>query len=263
MIVRSASTPWSCWAPPRATRKPEITSSSTRSAPQASACSRRNARKPASGGTTPMFAGTGSQMIAAGSCSAAAAATASRSFHGTTIVSAACAAVTPGLAGMPWVARPDPASASRPSTWPWYAPANLTILSRPVAARASRIALIDASVPGVHHPHHLDRTEAVAHLGRELHLALGRGPVARPALGRLADRLDDRGMSVAEDQRAPGAHPVDVAVAVDVDQLEALAALDEDRVVAADRAHRPNGRVDPARQEPRGPREEHLGARAS
>ena len=32
---------------------------------------------------------------------------------------AAWAAVTPGLAGMPCVARPEPASASRPSTWPW------------------------------------------------------------------------------------------------------------------------------------------------
>ena len=48
---------------------------------------------------------------------------------------------------MPCVARPEPACASSPSTWPWYAPANFTSVSRPVAARASRIALIDASVP--------------------------------------------------------------------------------------------------------------------
>ena len=65
-----------------------------------------------------MFAGTGSARIAATRCSASAAATASRSFQGTTIVSAACASVTPGLAGMPWVASPEPASASRPSTCP-------------------------------------------------------------------------------------------------------------------------------------------------
>ena len=32
---------------------------------------------------------------------------------------AAAAAGTPGLAGIPWVARPEPASARRPSTWPW------------------------------------------------------------------------------------------------------------------------------------------------
>jgi uncharacterized protein (DUF1015 family) len=34
-------------------------------------------------------------------------------------VSAVAAAVTPGDAGMPAVARPLPACASRPSTWPW------------------------------------------------------------------------------------------------------------------------------------------------
>ena len=55
--------------------------------------------------------------------------------------------MTPGLAGMPCVARPLPASASRPSTCPWYAPENLSSFSRSVPARASRIALIDASVP--------------------------------------------------------------------------------------------------------------------
>ena len=53
------------------------------------------------------------------------------------------------------------------------------------------------------------------------------------------------GVGVAEDQRAPGADPVDVAVAVDVDQLAALAALDEDRL-ALDLPHRPHGRVDAA-----------------
>ena len=60
-----------------------------------------------------MLAGYGSQITAAASSSG------SGSFHGTTTVSAACAAVTPGLAGIPWVARPEPASARSPSTWPW------------------------------------------------------------------------------------------------------------------------------------------------
>ena len=40
-----------------ATRKPEITSSNTSRAPVSSASSRRYARKPGSGGTSPMFAG--------------------------------------------------------------------------------------------------------------------------------------------------------------------------------------------------------------
>ena len=66
-----------------------------------------------------MLAGIGSARIAATSRSASAASSASGSFHGTITVSAACAAVTPGLAGIPCVARPEPASASKPSTWPW------------------------------------------------------------------------------------------------------------------------------------------------
>ena len=66
-----------------------------------------------------MFAAIGSASRAATGCSASARATASRSFQGTTTVSAACAAVTPGLAGIAGVARPEPASASRPSKWPW------------------------------------------------------------------------------------------------------------------------------------------------
>ena len=67
-----------------------------------------------------MLAGIGSAMIAARSSPArsAAAVSAAGSFHGTTIVSAACASVTPGEAGMPCVARPEPDSASSPSTWP-------------------------------------------------------------------------------------------------------------------------------------------------
>ena len=50
-------TPSRSCAPPRATRKPEITSSNTSSAPERSACSRRKARKPSAGGTRPMLAG--------------------------------------------------------------------------------------------------------------------------------------------------------------------------------------------------------------
>ena len=66
-----------------------------------------------------MFAGTGSARIAATSCASRAAVTASRSFHGTTTVAAVWAAVTPGVAGTPSVAIPEPASASRASEWPW------------------------------------------------------------------------------------------------------------------------------------------------
>ena len=65
-----------------------------------------------------MLAGTGSAMIAA-SVALGRPQEPSGSFQGTITVAAAAAAGTPGLAGIPWVARPEPASASRPSTWPW------------------------------------------------------------------------------------------------------------------------------------------------
>ena len=109
------------------------------------------------------------------------------------------------------------------------------------------------------HPQHLDRAEAVGYLGRQLDFRLGRRAVGRPLLGGVLHRLDHVGVRVAQDQRPPRADPVHVAVAVHVDQLEALAALDEDRMLAADRAHRPDRRVHAARQEPRGSRVDDLG----
>ena len=65
-----------------------------------------------------MLAGTGSAITAAGCVIAIASDNASSSFQGTITVSEACASVTPGLAGTPAVASPEPASASSPSTWP-------------------------------------------------------------------------------------------------------------------------------------------------
>ena len=66
-----------------------------------------------------MFAGYGSASSAATSCSANAARTAASSFHGTITVALVADSGTPGEAGIPCVARPEPAWASRPSTWPW------------------------------------------------------------------------------------------------------------------------------------------------
>lgn len=58
------------------------------------------------------------QAISPG-CAANAARTASRSLYGSTIVSPACAPVTPGVSGSAKVARPEPAAASSASTCPW------------------------------------------------------------------------------------------------------------------------------------------------
>jgi hypothetical protein len=119
ITVRSGSTPVSSCAPPGATRKPLITSSNTSSAPLSVHSSRSSSSCPQAGGTSPMLAGYGSHSAAANSCSANAARSAASSFQGTITVAAAAAAVTPGEAGMPCVASPEPASASSPSTCPW------------------------------------------------------------------------------------------------------------------------------------------------
>ncbi len=66
-----------------------------------------------------MFAGIGSARIAAKLCSPIARSRAAGSFQGTTTVFAACDSGTPGLAGTPAVAIPEPASTRSPSTWPW------------------------------------------------------------------------------------------------------------------------------------------------
>ena len=120
--------------------------------------------------------------------------------------------------------------------------------SRPVAARARRIALIDASVPddvmrSISTPRHAAATSSA----RSTSPAVG-APKLVPRCGGVGDRRDDRRVRVAVDQRAPRADPVDVAVAVDVEDLGARAALDEERV-AADRAHRADRRVHAAGQD--------------
>ena len=72
-------------------------------------------------------------------------------------------------------------------------------------------------------------------------------PKLVPFAAAALDGLEHLGVRVAEDQGPPRADVVDEAVAVDVDQLRALAAVDEERV-APDRAHRAHRRVDAAGQ---------------
>jgi hypothetical protein len=81
----------------------------------------------------------------------------------------------------------------------------------------------------------------------QLNLPGGRRAVARAERRSIGHRLQHGRVRVAEDHRAPGADVVDVGVPVDVDDLGAVGALDEDRV-APDRAHGANGRIHAAGQ---------------
>ena len=210
-IVRSGGTPKRSCAPPRATRKPVITSSKTSSAPDASQSARSASRKPGAGGTQPMFPATGSTKIAARSSlwrSTAAAASVDvvvvdddrvgddRRRHARRGRDAerreARARLGEERVGVAVVAAGE--------------------LEHAVAAREG------AREPERRHrrlgargdePHLLDRRHGVDDLGRELDLALGRRAEARPVERRLAHRLDRLGVGVAEDQRPPRLHPVE------------------------------------------------------
>ena len=63
--VRSGVIPNTAWAPPRAIRKPVMTSSKINRAPTRSHSARRPARNPPTGATNPMLAATGSTITQA------------------------------------------------------------------------------------------------------------------------------------------------------------------------------------------------------
>jgi hypothetical protein len=67
----------------------------------------------------------------------------------------------------------------------------------------------------------------------------------------LFNGVEDLRMAVAQEQRSPGAHVIDVLVAVDVENARALAARDEGRRTA-DAAPRANGGVDAPWDDPQG-----------
>jgi hypothetical protein len=104
--------------------------------------------------------------------------------------------------------------------------------------------------PGGDEPHLLDRGNGVDELLGERHFALRRRAVGRSCGGGLLYGLDHLGIGVAEDERAPGEDPVEIAVALGIPEVSALAALGEERLAGADGAPGTHGGVDPARNHP-------------
>ena len=98
--------------------------------------------------------------------------------------------------------------------------------------------------PGIDEPDHLGGRDTRDNLLGEIDFRLRRRAIARPALRSSDHRRDDIGVSVASDQRAPGADVVDESVAVDVDQSCSRSPLDEERI-ATDGAHRRTGLFTP------------------
>ena len=115
------------------------------------------------------------------------------------------------------------------SWWPWYEPSILTTVSRPVAARAMRMASIVASVPELANRTWSSSKRRQSSSASATVTGVGAAKWV-PVGGRVGDGLDDLGMGVADDAHAEPAVEVGVLVAVDVPHLRAEAALDVDRV---------------------------------
>ena len=246
-IVRSGVTPSCSCAPPRATRKPVITSSSTSSAPDESHSSRSSSRKPLRAGTRPMFAAIGSARIAA-------TLVVDRSLHSLRVVPRHDDRVARLRRGHTRRCR----DALRRETRSGLGQQAVDV----AVVVAGELDDLGAAGGGTCEPHrchrrlrarrdqahHLRRGNTVDHLRCKLDLRLGRRAEARAALGGTRDRLDHPRMRMPEDQRPPRAHVVDVPVPVDVLDLGAGAGPYEERL-APDRAHRAHRAVDAARDD--------------
>ena len=95
----------------------------------------------------------------------------------------------------------------------------------------------------VHEPHHLERGHAPPHQLGEVDFGGAGGAVGPPPLCRAANGVEHRGLRVAQDQRAPRAHVVEVSLAVDVGEAGPARAVDEERRPAHG-AECPDRRVD-------------------
>ena len=186
--------------------------------------------------------------------------------YGSTIVSLAAAPVTPGESGRP-VAGPGRgqgrhAGAGRGQQRvdvPVVAAGELDDLRTAGAAAGQPDRRHGRLGAGVDQAHLLDRRTGDDLLG-ERHLARRGRAEAGARGGRGLHRGDDLGVGVAQQQRTPRAHQVDVATAVGVVQPRAVAAHHEPRR-AADGLERAHRGVHPAGHEGAGAVEQGLGGR--
>ena len=111
---------------------------------------------------------------------------------------------------------------------------------------------------GVDEPDLLDARHHGNDQFRQFGLLLGRSAESESAARLRPDRLDNASVAVSEQHWPPGRDIVDVGVAVDVLQVDAVAGLEEDRMTAyaLECAH---GRIDAARYRTRCAGEQSLG----
>ena len=98
---------------------------------------------------------------------------------------------------------------------------------------------------GVDQPDFLDRRHGLDHQFGQFVFGQRRGAETGAAAQGGFDRLDDRRVAVAEDHGAPRADVVDVAIAVEIEEVGPFGPIEEDRL-AADAAKGPGRTIDPA-----------------
>ena len=224
---------------------------------------RRPSRKPGSGGTTPMFAATGSTMTAAivSPCSAKTFPSASTSLKRHRERVARRTLGHARRAGDPERRHAAPRTLREQRVRvPVVAALELHDEIAPGETSCQTDRAHRRFGPARDEPDHLDRRHRARDPFGELDLELGRRAERGPARRRLPGSLDDLGSRVTEQQRAPRLHEVDVPVAVGVDHVGALAPNREPRGPAHG-SERPNRRVHAPGDRPPGAFEQLLGPR--
>ena len=246
-------TPYRSWAPPRATRKPVMTSSKISSAPFAAVSSRSDLEEPGLRGDD---AHVGADRLHDDRGDPAGMGGEGRR-DGLGVVVREDDRVAGGARGDARGARHGQrreAGAGVHEEAVAVAVVAAGELDDEVAAgRAAREA--DRAHHGLgarrHEAHPLHRRHRGADPLAQLDLAGPGGSEREPVERRLADRLDDRGVAVAQDRRAPRADVVEVPAAVGVADARPSPGVEDERR-AADGAERPDRAVDAAREQVRG-----------
>ncbi len=106
---------------------------------------------------------------------------------------------------------------------------HLTIFSRPVAARASRIATHDRLGPAAHKTHHLNGRHGLDDFAGQLRFQFRRRTIARAPADRLRQSRHHPLVRVPDDQRPVAGDVVDIRIAINVLEDAPLRFPDENR----------------------------------
>ena len=235
--VRSGRTPSRPWAPPRATRKPVITSSKISSAPTRSHSARRPSRKPGRGGTRSHVRGDRLDdharrlVVELGDC------VVRRHDRVRHLRVGDTSATRQSESGDPTA----PSHEQRVGV-PVIVAGELHQLAPSGEAAGQSDRAHRRLGAAAHQAHLLDRTDSIDDRLGQLHFALRRRSVRRAVGGGRLHRVDHRGVGVTQRDRPVRLHQVDVAPTFDIPDVGTLG-LGDEIGRAPDRTERAHRRV--------------------